>query len=328
MKLPYRFDPKARCPRFVRFLYRVLEIDPETQHHRRPRDRRFRLLQEWFGYNLLNDGRFQRFLIMVGDGSNGKSVILHLLTMLLGRENVCHVALDQLGGTFGLEPLLGKTANICGDLNEIDAVAEGILKRLTGQDNLTVHRKHKTSVTMAPAIKLTFATNTVPRFNDKTRGVWRRLTLMPYNVVIPDAEQDETLNQTLEAELPGILNWSIRGLQRLLEQEAFTVCPTCEAAKGQHQRDCDPFAQFVDESLELRAEAQIDKPELYKLYQSWCTNNGNKALACGSFVRRVGELRGVEKNRHPEIDRQTRRREYFFTGVGKARARPTAEDEE
>ena len=234
---------------------------------------------------------------MVGDGANGKSVILHLLTMLLGRENVCHVALDQLGGPFGLEPLLDKMASVCGDLNEIDAVAEGILKRLTGQDNLTVHRKHRTSLTMAPSIKLTFATNTVPRFADKTRGVWRRLILMLFNVTIPDDEQDEMLNQTLEEELPGILNWAIRGLRRLLEQEAFTVCPTCEAAKGQHQRDCDPFTQFVDECLEFRPIAQIDKPDLYALYQEWCEANGNKPLASGSFTRLVKKLAGVTEGR-------------------------------
>ena len=74
VKLPYAFNPEAHCPGFMRFLYRVLEIDPETRRAAHPRDRRLRLLQEWFGYNLLNDGRFQRFLIMVGEGANGKSV--------------------------------------------------------------------------------------------------------------------------------------------------------------------------------------------------------------------------------------------------------------
>ena len=92
-------------------------------------DRRLRVLQEWFGYTLLCDGRFQKFLLMVGEGRNGKGVIQNLWVQMLGAENVAHVSLDQLSGRFAMQPLLGKMANICGDLCEIDAVAEGVLKR-------------------------------------------------------------------------------------------------------------------------------------------------------------------------------------------------------
>ena len=42
---------------------------------------------------------------------------------------------ESVWPTFGSKDS-GRLANICGDLCEIDAVAEGILKRLTGQDNL------------------------------------------------------------------------------------------------------------------------------------------------------------------------------------------------
>lgn len=316
VRLPFAFNPKARCPRFLRFLYDVLELDPESGRYRRSGDRRFRLLQEWFGYNLLGDGRFQRFVIMVGEGSNGKGVILNLLSAMLGSQNVCHVALDQLGGTFGLEPLLGKVANICGDLNEIDAVAEGLLKRLTGEDNLTVNRKNKTAVTMAPALKLSFATNTLPRFKDKTRGIWRRLIAMPFDVVIPEEEQDEGLATSLEEELPGILNWALRGLRRLLEQGRFTRCAVCEAAKVQHRQDCDPFLQFLDECVELGPRRRIDKRALYEVYRNWCDASRNRALAYGSFVRRVGRLAGVGDGRHERLDPKTGRREYYFIGIG------------
>ncbi|NLE37057.1 MAG: hypothetical protein GX621_03435, partial [Pirellulaceae bacterium] len=76
--LPYDFDPGARCPRFERFLRHVLEMDCETGSPTRQGDQRYHLLQEFFGYCLLSDGRFHKFLILVGVGSNGKSVVLHL----------------------------------------------------------------------------------------------------------------------------------------------------------------------------------------------------------------------------------------------------------
>ncbi len=246
--LPFAFDPDARCPRFLRFLRQVLERHADgTGLHQG--DNRCFVLQEWLGYTLLCDGRYQKFLLMVGEGNNGKGVLQNLWIQMLGPANVSHVSLDQLSGQFALSPLYGKYANICGDLNEIDTVAEGILKRLTGEDNLTVDRKHQSLVTMAPSCKMIFATNALPRFKDKSRGIWRRLVVMPFRVVIRDEEINERLAaQELEAELPGILNFALRGLRRLLRNRQFTHCQICTSASTEHQFDCDPLLQFLDET--------------------------------------------------------------------------------
>src|SRR5207244_44295 len=127
-----------------------LERDPETgEPLREPGDRRVELLQEFMGASVLGDGRFQKFLLMVGDGGNGKGVLQTVWTELLGRDNVANQGLDQFGSRFALQPLLGKLANICGDLAELDGVAEGILKQLTGGDRLTVDRKNLPAVSMA-----------------------------------------------------------------------------------------------------------------------------------------------------------------------------------
>ena len=105
---------------------------------------------------------------MVGEGNNGKGVIHRLWIKMLGTDNVSHVALEQLSGEFALSPLIGKLAHICGDLNDVDSVAEGILKRLTGEDNITINRENRSLITMAPWVKLVFAANTLPRFRDKS----------------------------------------------------------------------------------------------------------------------------------------------------------------
>jgi P4 family phage/plasmid primase-like protien len=317
--LPFAFDPAARCPRFERFLADVLERDPATGRARQPGDCRLEVLQEWFGYTLLPDGRFQKFLIMVGAGNNGKGVIQNLWVRMLGPENVAHVGLDQLNGRFGLWPLLGKMANICGDLCEIDGVAEGVLKRLTGQDNITVDRKNLRPVTLAPAVKLVFATNTLPRFNDKTRGVWRRLGAMPFRVVVPEEGRDERLTETLTEELPGILNWALRGLERLVRAGGFTPCEVCGEAGRAHEFDCDPVAQFLDESGLYpppdAAARWITKKELYRRYGEWCEENGHSPLSSGRFKRQVERLPGVRSMRAGAPDGDSRR-PYQWHGIG------------
>src|SRR5262249_25365409 len=63
--LPYPFDAAAPCPRWEAALRLSLEGDPE----------RMTLLQEWFGYLLRRDTDQQKFMILTGEGGNGKSVV-------------------------------------------------------------------------------------------------------------------------------------------------------------------------------------------------------------------------------------------------------------
>ncbi len=311
--LPYPFDPSARCPQFLRFLGHVLERDTESGRPQHQGDHRLEVLQEWFGYSLLPNGSFQKFLLMVGEGANGKGVILNLWTRMLGSENVSHVAIDQLGQRFGLQPLLGKVANICGDLCELDGVAEGVIKRLTGEDNITVDRKNLPLATMAPAVKLIFAANAMPRFADKSLGIWRRLMVMPFRVRIPDLEQDGALTETLTAELPGILNWALDGLSRLLTRGRFTACPTCVAAADRHRFDCDPVAQFIDEEFPqgIGPNRRILVDEMYRRYGEWCKQSGHLALSKIKLNKQVWKLPGIG-----QIREGARKRPYVWTGIG------------
>ncbi len=319
--LPFDFDPEAKCPEFRQFLRQVLEHHPTTKEPLTQGDGRMKLLQEWFGYSLLPDGRFQKFLLMVGEGSNGKGVIQNLWLRMLGEQNVAHVSLDQLSGQFALQSLIGKMANICGDLCEIDAVAEGVLKRLTGEDNIMVDRKYQAPVPMAPTVKLIFGTNSLPRFSDKSRGVWRRLVAMPFRVVIPEAEQDEQLAKRLAAELPGILNWALQGLRRLLKQGHFSPCAVCAEAAKRHQLDCDPVSQFVDE-CGIHPPPSGGKPlwtpkdELYQVYRDWCEGGGYLPLSRNRFNRQIGKLPGVQEHRAPQAEPDGKR-PYYWTGIGK-----------
>lgn len=322
-QLPYKFKPNAKCPRLLEFLQHVLEIDANAGEPRREGDQRLQVLQQFFGYCLLHDARFQKFMIMVGLGSNGKGVVLNLLNKMLGHENVSHISIDQLSGQFALEPLVGKMANICGDLSEVDSVAEGTLKRLTGEDNLTVHRKNRLAITMAPGIKLIFATNTLPRFADKTDGMWRRLIAMPFDVVIPADEQNKNLARELEEELPGILNWAITGLQRLLQQGGFTDCAVCKQVQEQHRIDCDPVAQFIDECIELQEGATVPCQSVYDAYTTWCDANGRRLpLSSSEFSRQI--TRRLKRKLERESKKNSSgKRPYRWTGFFIAGTVPT-----
>lgn len=119
--LPYPFDASATCPTWLAFLAKNLEGDAE----------RIAILQEWFGLCLINDTSFQKFLLMQGEGANGKSVACAVLNALLGADNVSNVPLEGFGERFQLMQTVGKLANIAAEVGEIDKVAEGHLKAFT-----------------------------------------------------------------------------------------------------------------------------------------------------------------------------------------------------
>ncbi len=179
VSLPYPFDATAACPKWLGFLERNLEADAE----------RTALLQEFFGLCLTVDTSFHRFLLMHGEGANGKSVICAALRAVLGTDNVSTVPLEAFGERFQLNQTLGKLANICAEIGEIDKVAEGHLKSFVSGDPMTFERKFKDPIVALPTARLVLATNTLPRFSDRSGGLWRRMIVMPCNVVIAEHER-------------------------------------------------------------------------------------------------------------------------------------------
>src|SRR5262249_19280874 len=147
------------------------------------------LLQEWFGCCLLFDTTHQSFLVLEGEGSNGKSVVCAVLAALLGTDNVSHVPLENFGQRFALTQTLGKLANIASEVGEIDKAAEGTLKAFTSGDRMTFDRKGIAPVEAMPTARLVLATNNRPRFTDRSGGLWRRMLLMPFQVEIQAHER-------------------------------------------------------------------------------------------------------------------------------------------
>jgi putative DNA primase/helicase len=65
-QIPYAFDAAAECPTSLRFLNDIMRGDTE----------KIEFLQRWFGYCLSGDVREQCFVVLWGDGSNGKSTLV------------------------------------------------------------------------------------------------------------------------------------------------------------------------------------------------------------------------------------------------------------
>ena len=275
VRLPFPYDPAAPCSRWKTFLKQIL-----------PKKASRRLLQEIFGYCLTPDMTFQKFFMFEGAGGNGKSVVLNILTAMLGQDNVSAVPLEVFSAAHGLEQTLGKLTNITGDVGELDKVGEGVLKQFTGQDLIYFNPKYKQPFAAKATAKLIIATNVRPPFRDRSQGVWRRLMLLPFPTTIPERRQNRHLAEELAVELPGILNWAIRGAIRLRKDQQFEEPAESRAAKTEYQREVNPARQFLEEEYE-EANMQVTLTDLYDKYTFFCQDNGYKPLNCSHFGREV-----------------------------------------
>jgi putative DNA primase/helicase len=99
-RIPIKYDRKARCPKFARFLSQILK----------PKD--IPSLLEFMGYCFYRSAKFEKALLCIGKGDNGKSTLLKALERCIGEENTSNATLQELsGGTFATADLYGKLIN-------------------------------------------------------------------------------------------------------------------------------------------------------------------------------------------------------------------------
>ncbi|MGB0768283.1 MAG: phage/plasmid primase, P4 family, partial [Phycisphaeraceae bacterium] len=288
--LPYDFDEEAECPGWLIFLDEILPRESCG-------DRRQELLQEFMGYTLLTGASpFEKMLITVGTGKNGKSSVLKIWEHMLGVHNVSNVSFDLLGKDALLRTMVGKAANTTRELEHVSRTHEAKLKQIISGEPLTIDRKYLDAMTLSIHAKLIVSCNSLPNFSDTTDGVWRRLIIMPFNIKIPDAEINPHLSDELLGELPGIFNWAAEGLQRLLTNGRFSDCEICDAKKGKYRREANTVAEFLDQCTRNHSSHAVTTKGLYATYKIFTERNGRHPLSNSYFGREIKRL-GYDKKR-------------------------------
>lgn len=318
--LPFRFDPAAKCDQWLGFLRHNLEEDQE----------RISVLQEWAGYLLLPDTGQQRFLLMEGEGSNGKSVFMAAITAMMGRENVSNVSLENFGDRFSRTDTLGKLANIAGDCEELDKVAEGYIKSFTSGDRMYFDRKGISGINCIPTARLMISCNERPRFKDRSQGIWRRMLLIPWRKSIEKAMRIKNMDKPAwweaSGELPGILNWAIVGLQRLQEKGDFTASVVSSEAVSDYQKEMNSARAFLTE-LVAKVEDGGDPyhPDflrvdfLYSTYMRWARAGNQHPFSKPTFAKEMFRVfKGIKRSQFREAgtkEDDTRHRHWVYRGI-------------
>lgn len=279
------YDPNARSPRFEKFL-RAVQPDQEVR----------KFLQRVMGYCLTGQTSEQLFFFFHGSGANGKSVFIELLSSILG-DYARKIATDMLmrhqrnpaGPSPDIVGLKGQRLVFANETEEGRRLDEARVKDFTGGDTLTGRVPYgKADIMFEPSHKLFILGNHKPEIADMSEGMWRRLCLVPFDVIIPEAKRDKKLLEKLKQEKAGILNWMLEGLEDWMKN-GMQVPKKVKNASSAYREEQDIIGEWVADCCEAEAGARAPKSELYSSYKEWAEVNGHRPLAQSRLIRRLGE---------------------------------------
>jgi len=263
-----QYDPDAVCPTWDACLHKIMGGNNEL----------IRFLQKAIGYSLTGSTREQCMFILYGAGANGKSTFLNTIERLLA-DYAQQTPTDTLmakkneGIRNDVARLKGTRFVTASEAEQGKAMAESLIKQMTGGDKLTARFLHGEFFEFVPKFKLFLATNHKPNIRGVDNGIWRRIRLIPFTVTIPDAERDSDLGDKLLVELPGILRWAVEGCLAW-QREGLAAPVEINQATAEYRSDMDWLQAFIDERFVVRSGLKIPASSLYQEYQQWCGQNG------------------------------------------------------
>ena len=286
-QLPFGYDVNATCPMFDKYLNTVLP-DKERQY----------ILAEYLGSLFIKSSRLklEKALLLYGGGANGKSVFFEIVNALLGgTENVSSYSLQALTNENGYyrAMLANKLVNYASEIN--GKLETSIFKQLVSGEPVEARLPYGDPFTMTDYAKLIFNCNELPKDVEQTPAYFRRLLIIPFDVTIPEGEQDKELaRKIIGSELSGVFNWILEGLKRLLSQKNFTHSEAVDHQIELYKKQSNSVQLFLDEeNYEKSIESYEDFKSVYSSYRTYCLDSGYRPVAKRTFGERLKAI-GIE----------------------------------
>ncbi len=286
---PVEFDPRATCPHYDATLERFMAKDED-------------LIAFWdrlSGMALTADVSEQILAILFGVGDNGKSTLTGALLGLLGPDYAVIAPQNLLiAGRGQRHPteqayLFGKRLVIAMESEEGARLNESLIKQLTGSDPITARGMGENFWTFNPTHKLWMCTNHKPVIKGTDHAIWRRPKLVPFDVIIPEAEKNTNFPKLLKAEYPGILARCVRGCLDW-QKGGLRVPSAVEDATAKYRKEQDQLGDFLADECTQSPELRAKAGATYQRYRQKLQHLGEEPMSLTKFGSAMKE-RGFEK---------------------------------
>lgn len=240
--LPVEYDPNAKCPAWER---RLAEWLPDEGSRK--------IMQEFVGYSLIPYMGFEKALMIVGEGANGKSLFLETIQGMLGYEVVGSINMRSLFSRFGPAELLGKILNIVNEAGSeyLRGAHADDFKNLVSGGRIIADVKNKAPLTFNNTAKFIFASNHDVKTSDKSEGWLRRMLIVPFEQDFSKSPVPKyEIMSELRKEYAGIFNWALEGLRRLMQNKQFSTSEAAQRKMDEYRYKNDIAADFFIHCLE------------------------------------------------------------------------------
>jgi putative DNA primase/helicase len=316
--LPIVYDPAATCPEFDKFLDQV-QPDPLLRD----------LLWEHVGELLHRVILFDRIVLLVGGGRNGKSTFVEAIIAFVGAENTARRSMQQLeSNRFALADLYDKHLNAYPDQSPKPLTTTSVFKSAVAGDPLQGERKNKDPFNFEPYAKWFVSTNQVPRTEyDDTDAYYARFDILEFPSQFLEKPEDPKLidptktyadpnildKLTTPGELSGIFNKAMLALDRLLERGRFCAYKTTEQRRDQYTKLSDPVAAFVEEEIDITQEDsdRIERDLLYHHFSEYLKTHRYTPMSNKLFYKTLRDDYSVIQRRIRDGTQRWR----VFTGL-------------
>jgi putative DNA primase/helicase len=273
------YDPEADPAIWDTFIAAVL---PDEQVRR--------FLQRLIGLALLGKVIEHILPILTGIGANGKGTTYKALLWALGDyadtvDPDLFMVRDHAHPT-GEMDLRGLRLVAVSESDRDRRLAEATMKRLTGGDIIKARRMRQDFVSFEPSHLALFITNHLPTVSGDDPAVWRRIRVVPFDVVFTESEQDKDLDDRLRLEADAILTWAVHGYADYLEAGLAEPEAVLKATTS-YKLTSDAIARFIDERCHLAGRTAAKT--LFEAFSSWCAAEGLEAGSQTAFGKALDE---------------------------------------
>jgi len=256
-----------------------------------------KLFEEWVGkdyiktlyeiiaYCCYTDYPIQVLFCLHGNGRNGKSTFLKILSKFIGLDNICSTELDLLVGhtssRFESFKLYKKLICLMGETNFGVLDKSSLLKKLTGGDLIGYEMKGKKPFDDYNYAKMLIASNSLPTSDDTSEGFYRRWVIIDFPNQFPEGK-DITLTIPDE-EYENLALKSCKILKEIIYNGKFTNQGSIEERKFKYIMASNPFPLFLQDHCEKDEESYISYNELYTAYVKYLNEHKKRRISRKEF---------------------------------------------
>lgn len=255
------------------------------------------MLFEYIGYCMVRDTSKQKFMTITGPGGTGKSTIIRLIEKLIGKDNICSVALQDLTKRFYPTQLQGRLLNSCADISKTAIEQTDVIKKITGEDSLMGEYKGGAIFTFKSYAKLLFSANEIPiSLDDKSNAFYRRFLIIR---IEKRGEHIDNLEDKLEEEILILLQHVVYGLRDLYSRGYIFESKGSKENVVELYKDSDTAMAFIEEELTYDIHSKTSRDKLYAEYERYCLSNDRGALSRNGFYKNL-RTKGYTETTDPQ----------------------------